>query len=450
MYDDKHPRPEHLAQFLSGADLGPEVRNLIVYHLITGCSSCQRVIEQEANSRRKLAPSYDDVFRKAELMAVLMESQVAQEQGLSPALWDYLKVLDHPSRLMVIRNDKRFQIWGLMEHIERMVRPLKDEPFVAVDLAHLAVEISRHLSETDYGARAHDFRGSALSTLSVVMRKAGDFQGAADALGEAREELRRGTGDPMADAMLAVNTAALLHDLGNFEEAITLLDSAVRLFTSINYLRGVALSKAQQADIYRSFSPVLGIEVGEEALALLYELDSPENAYAELTAHHAIAWCYNELGDHAEAFVIVETYDHLYRQFIDAQTVGNRLWLLGRIHLRSGRFVGALTSLEKAYNTFIGVHMHFDATLVTLDRIEVLIYLRRASEALKLAQKMETKLKAWGLRDDTLRLWSMLGRAIELGEFIGTGFPDKLVAHLRGNWIPRPSRVDFGADDRRN
>src|SRR4029079_3524471 len=99
--DDKHPRREHLSQFLSGADLEPEVRNLIVYHLITGCSSCQRVLEQETNPRLKMIPNYDDVIQKAELMAVLMESQVAQEQELSPALWDYLKVLDHPSRLMV-------------------------------------------------------------------------------------------------------------------------------------------------------------------------------------------------------------------------------------------------------------------------------------------------------------------------------------------------------------
>jgi len=275
----------------------------------------------ETNPRLKIASNYDEAFRKAELAAVLIQSQVSLEQELSPALWDYLKPLDHPSRLMIIRNDSRFQIWGLVDFIEGMVRPMKDEPFVAVDLAHLAVEISRHLSEDEYGARAHDFRGSALSTLSVVMRKAGDFQGAADALGEAREELRQGTGDPIADAMLAVNTAGVLHDLGSFEEAIALLDSAVRLFNSVKHLRGVALSKAQQADIYRSYSPILGIEVGEEALALLYQLDSPENAYAKLTAHHAIAWCYNELGDHEEARIIVDTYDHLYRQFLDATTV---------------------------------------------------------------------------------------------------------------------------------
>ncbi len=49
--------------------------------------------------------------------------------------------------------------------------------------------------------------------------------------------------------------------------------------------------------------------------------------YDELTAHHAIAWCYNELGDHEEARAIVDTYDHLYRQFLDAATVGNRRWL---------------------------------------------------------------------------------------------------------------------------
>ncbi|MFY9823718.1 MAG: hypothetical protein WAM82_20220 [Thermoanaerobaculia bacterium] len=447
--DDKHPSPEQLAQFLAGAaDLDREERNLIVAHLITGCGLCQRVIEIESNPRLKLAPNYDEVFRKVEMMAVLMQSQVNLEQELSPSLWDYLKPLDHPSRLLAIRNDSRFQIWGLVNFIQGMVRPLKDEPFVAVDLAHLAVEISRRLSEDEYGARVHDCRGSTLSTLSVVMRKAGDFQGAADALSRAREELRQGTGDPIEDAMLAVNTAGLLHDLGSFEEAITLLDSAVRLFNSVKHDRGVALSKVQQATIYRKFSPDRGIELAEEALALLYKLDSPENTYAELTARHELAWCYNDLGDHEEALVIVETYDYLYRQFLDATTVGSRLWLLGKIYFRAGNFAKASASLESAYNTFIGVHMHFDATLVTLDRIESLIYLRRIPEAVKLAQRMEKKLRAWGLRDDTLRLWGMIGRAIELGEFIAAGFSGRIAAHLRVNWIPRPSRVDIQTDER--
>jgi tetratricopeptide (TPR) repeat protein len=448
--DYQHPSPEQLAQFLAGAaELGREDRNLIVSHLITGCTLCQRVIELETNPRLKLVPNYDEVFRKAEMMAVLMASQINLEQELSPALWDYLRPLDHPSRLLVIRNDSRFQIWGLVDYIEGMVRPMKDEPFVAVDLAHLAVEISRHLSEEDYGARAHDLRGSALSTLSVVMRKAGDFQGAADALGEAREELRQGTGDPTADAMLAVNTASLLHDLGSFEEAVTLLDSAIRLFNSVKHDRGIALTMVQQVTIYRKFSPARGIELAEEALALLYKLDSPENTYAELTARHELAWCYNDLGDHEEALQIVETYDYLYRQFIDALTVGSRLWLLGKIHFRAGRFAKSNHSLEYAYNTFIGVHLHFDATLVTLDRIEALIYLRKIPEAIKLAQRMEKKLKAWGLRDDTLRLWGLIGRAIEFGEFIEAGFSGRIAAHLRVNWIPRPSRVDLAADDRR-
>lgn len=126
-----------------------------------------------------------------------------------------------------------------------------------------------------------------------------------------------------------------------------------------------------------------------------------------------------------------------------------RLWLLGKIYLRASQFEKSSASLTLAYNTFIGVHLHFDATLVTLDRIEALIYLRRIPEAIKLAQRMEKKLKAWGLRDDTLRLWGLIGRAIEFGEFIETGFSGRIAAHLRVNWIPRPSRVDLVADDRR-
>src|SRR5882757_2388074 len=98
--DYQHPSPEQLAQFLAGAELGKEDRMLIVSHLITGCNLCQQIIAMETNPRLKIAPNYDEAFRKAEMAAVLIQSQVSLEQELSPTLWDYLKPLDHPSRLL--------------------------------------------------------------------------------------------------------------------------------------------------------------------------------------------------------------------------------------------------------------------------------------------------------------------------------------------------------------
>jgi tetratricopeptide (TPR) repeat protein len=324
------------------------------------------------------------------------------------------------------------------------VRPLaRKDPFAAVDLAHLAVTIACHINEDDYGSeRVQDFKGAAYGMLGFAMRNAGDFAGANSAFELAGDELKSGTGDPIEDAMLAVNIASLLLALGELDAAIKLLNSAIRLFRRAGDFHGMGLTFIQQAHVFsQTAKPELGLFRAEKGLGLI---DLDKQPYAELSGRDAMAWCYNAIGDHEEALSIVYTYDHLYRRFEDEPAIwGKREWILGRIGAGRRDFDAALSHLANAYEIFLKAFQYFDAVLVALDRIEMLIYIRRSEEAIRIAERLYPLLRRWGLKGDSLRLWEMMTSSIETGDFLAKKYSLTLAEHLRKNWIPRPTGADF-------
>jgi tetratricopeptide (TPR) repeat protein len=324
------------------------------------------------------------------------------------------------------------------------IRPLaRKDPFAAVDLAHLAVTIALHVKEEDYGEeRVHDFRGAAYSLLGFAMRNAGDFAGANSAFGEAGNEFKDGTGDPAEEAMLAVHISSLLLALGEFDAAIKLLNSAIRHFRRAGDSHSMGLTFIQQAIVYGQTSkPEQGLFLAEKGLSLL---DLDKHPRAELSGRDAMAWCYNAIGDHQEALAIVYAYDYLYRRFEDEPAIwGKHEWLLGRIEAGRRDFEASIDLLDNAYEVFLKTFQYFDAVLVALDRIELLICMRRSMEAIRLANKLHPLLKRWGLRGDSLRLWELMTSSIEAGEFVVKKHAQTLTEHLRKNWIPRPTGADF-------
>jgi tetratricopeptide (TPR) repeat protein len=245
----RHPPKEDLARFKRAELAASSMQNNVVRHLLKGCDSCAATLRHKPSIRE--VPNYEKCMNRVEMASSLFEINIETERQLGFQLWDLLESKSAESRLLMVRNDRRFQIWGLFEHILARIRPAsREDPFAAVDLAHLAVTLTQLLHEEDYGCeRLHDFRGAAYNLLGFAMRKAGDFVGASSAFEGARTELQQGTGDPIEDAMLAVHTASLLFDLGEFADALKLLNGAIRLFRRAGDSHGVGLTFIQQAMI---------------------------------------------------------------------------------------------------------------------------------------------------------------------------------------------------------
>ena len=429
---DQHPSQVDLARFLRSEMSSGETRT-VLRHLMRGCTRCSEALEE-----MRAGTEYDAAFDRLLAAAPSLERRVEAERRAGSELWHTLRRKDHGSRLLILRNDPRYHTWGLFDFIISLVRPsARINPFEAVDLAHLALTIAELLQVEDYGEeRLHDFLGIALSHLGYAKRRAGDFQGAAEALERAGEALASGSGDLLERAMLDVNTASLLSDLGRFEEAIQRLDAAIQRFRGLDDRRGVALAVIQQSFILTFIDPRQGIARAEKGLTLLPRRRG--EPYAELSARHTIAWCYNDLGEPRHARALVESCE-LYDRLMDPIILGNRSWLLGRICMGEGNCDGSMEHFSDAIRLLGQAQLHFESTLVTLDRIEALVRAARLDEALQLARTTHALLQGWGLQQDSLRLWLLMMEAIRTGRFLADRFRDAISDHLRRTWVLRPT-----------
>jgi tetratricopeptide (TPR) repeat protein len=174
---------------------------------------------------------YEDALRRAVEGMRQAHERLAQEKRDADRLWNLLEGHTPARRGILIRNDRRFQTWGLYECLrERAQALLEREPGAAVQSAELSLVTAQSLSPALYGEeRVHDFQAEALIALGQARRVAGDLEGAGTALDQARVMLAMGTGDLLEKAELESARAALLHDLGRPEEAEEAGRKALRL-----------------------------------------------------------------------------------------------------------------------------------------------------------------------------------------------------------------------------
>ncbi|MFL6258408.1 MAG: hypothetical protein ACJ76Y_01745 [Thermoanaerobaculia bacterium] len=174
---------------------------------------------------------YEDSIRRAVEGTRQAHKRLAQEKRDADRLWHLLESHTPARRGILIRNDRRFQTWGLYECLrERSHALLEREPGAALQSAELALVTAQSLSPALYGEeQVHDFQAEALIALAQARRVAGDLDGAGTALDQARTMLAMGTGDLLEKAELESARAALLRDLGRPEEAEEAGRKALRL-----------------------------------------------------------------------------------------------------------------------------------------------------------------------------------------------------------------------------
>ncbi|HSN85978.1 MAG TPA: hypothetical protein VL025_04430 [Thermoanaerobaculia bacterium] len=174
---------------------------------------------------------YNDAFRKVERSLAEAQTRVEKERQAAPGQWELLEPHPQARRLVMIRNDRRLQTWGLYDFLlEKSRQEVEREPRKAVAYAELADTVAGTLDPAVYGAlRITDFRASALVALGNARRLAGDLTGARVAIQQARVHLEMGTGDPVEEVRLSHLLASLLCDLGEYEKAAQTLERAAAL-----------------------------------------------------------------------------------------------------------------------------------------------------------------------------------------------------------------------------
>lgn len=178
---------------------------------------------------------YDEIFRKMTQGVGDTQKRLARERKLAGAQWSALENHPQARRMVMIRNDRRLQTWGLYKCLLERYRHLAEyNPREAAESAELALTVAQNLDPARHGReRLADFRAGALSALGDSKRRLGDLDEALADFEVAREHLERGTGDPLEEAELEHLWARLLRDLGQDDEADRALRRASTLFRRI-------------------------------------------------------------------------------------------------------------------------------------------------------------------------------------------------------------------------
>lgn len=235
------------------SEASAEERQGLIRHLLSRCPECLSTAGEAPQIRSFQAAhgpalpdeAYDHVFAKVERQAGKVAQDLAAERTQAARLSQGLRDVKVEHRRIRIRNDRRFHSWGFCELLLAESREAgREHPPQALELADLAVEAAHRLDAGRYGAdRIADLRAVAWEAVANARRWLMDFEGAAEALRCAREELGKGTGDPLTEAVIASAEAALAVETGRFEGMEPSLDRAIRVFRRVGdpYLEGRAL-----------------------------------------------------------------------------------------------------------------------------------------------------------------------------------------------------------------
>jgi tetratricopeptide (TPR) repeat protein len=217
-------------------ETGREARQGIVRRLLSRAARSQREDGAAAgiawpSEAPAALDAYEEPIRRAVEQTRRVREQRMQERRSAGRLWDLLESHPPAHRRMLVRNDRRFQTWGLYDClVERYHVLLERELAAAAESAELALAVAQSLAPAIYGEeRVRDFEAGALILLGQAQRIGGDLEGARTALEQAGAVLKMGTGDLLERAELESARAALLRELGRPEEAELAGRRAVRL-----------------------------------------------------------------------------------------------------------------------------------------------------------------------------------------------------------------------------
>jgi len=232
MSDLTHPSHSELEAFMLGR-LSQRESRAVILHLLPGCAQCQEVTSAYWNvgsdpsasqaARFQYDRSLEHVFERVLTAQAGLEAERAEARRLMAGL----QIVPFERWAARVQKDRRFHTWGFCELLlEQAGSPAGSEV-----CAGLAVSVAGRIDpEAHPPVFVEELRARAWGGLADVRRKAGDLDGAEEALRHAEACLLRGTGDRLARARLLERKAALRHAQERSEEAARLLGRAILLY----------------------------------------------------------------------------------------------------------------------------------------------------------------------------------------------------------------------------
>ncbi|MEP7012043.1 MAG: tetratricopeptide repeat protein [Acidobacteriota bacterium] len=418
-----HPSREVLERFLL-AQLPASESRRVLRHLLAGCQDCQTNAGAAWKSTQPGAMSlpldpaldarYDEVLDRVFQRVERVERVLARERSQARELLAALEPHPIQRQLLMLRNSAKFRSRALCEQLieASQERGFKD-PERALELADLAIEISRSLPEETHGADPPtQLESRAWAQSANAQRILGNHDGAERCFETAEELLAESQGVGIFDeARLYDLKASLRRDQRRWTEALELHDRVIGIYQCLGQRHLLGRAYAQKATVISEVGDFASsISLLRRALELL---DPKEEPRMFLAARHNLIWALCESERYREAFALLFHTRPFYLQAGDRMNLLRMRWLEGQVAAGLGRSEQAEVAFLEVRRAFGELSLDFDGALVSLDLAVLLARQGRSTEVQRIAEEVLASFVARSIHREAIVAITLLKQAAD-------------------------------------
>lgn len=337
------------------------------------------------------------------------------ERSKAEEAWQKLKGRSWEEQWELIRDQFRFSSAALFQLLrEKSREESKIDRWRGVRLAELALESLFGIDEAIGSDTLSNLQAQGWAWVGHARRLALDSQGAEKAFIRAEWCLPREGREPLVEAELYQNKAALRWFQRRYEEALKLVNHALPLFRSLAKPELIAPPLILRAAIqHDAGNPKATIPDLHEALQLIDEQNQP---YTALAAHSNLAIAYALIGEYEQSIQALPKAKRLSEALDNPLSYFKLQWLEGLVYLEQNRIDLAEIQYQEARAGFIRLNESEAAATVSLDLAMIYSEQGRPAEAVHLASEAIPVFESLNIDREVLAALNMLRAAVEANE----------------------------------
>lgn len=352
--------------------------------------------------------------------------RAAQARRRAGALWKDLQGMPPRQRRREVEAERKYWTWALAERLcAESVRAAAHRADGALDLAGLALRVAERAPGSE--AWCSRLQGYAWAFVGNARRVQGDLPGAEAAFVRSDRLWGAGEGaDPgVLDASRVLDLKASLRRYqGRFEEALDLLDQALKASRSREAGARIRINKANTLELMGSYDQAV-VEL-RQAESLM--LDSKDQRLPWLI-RFTLAVNLWQLQRYQEVAVLLPPVRNLAVELGNELDLVRVLWLEGRVSAGQGQWERALPAFEQVRRYFVANQIGYDAALVSLEMAVLRLEQGRTGEVKRLAEEMLWIFGVQGVHQEVLAALRLFYEAARKEE-ASTDLVRRLVQYL--------------------
>lgn len=390
---------ENLAALEEDSELKPEERALVE----TGVLEASRILREEITKlvlRSREVPRLDVYPGSGNLEAARWHAG---------ELWKVLEPFPEDERIARVRERSEYWSWALVERVcEESVVQASRKVERAASLACLAQEIADRVQGPDFWRNR--VQGFAAAHAANALRVAGELKEAETLLERAKELWGAGE-DPeevLDPGRLLDLEASLCRDQRRFEEALVLLDAALRVGRC-----------PERYLIIKGFTLEVMGEYGR-AVEVLFQakplVQGRRDGRLFYMLHFNLAVNLCHLTRYIEAAELLQQVRDLVTERGDQSELIRVVWLEGRIAAGLSRVEEGRKLLEQALREFAIRKMGYDVALASLELAVLLLESGRTAEVKDVTRGLAMVFESKGVHREALAALQLFQEAVEREE----------------------------------